>query len=98
MLPVESRRYVQEKAKGEKPFFIYWATYTQQLQGHTHFINFVSWKPGCRRASGSTAQMKDPHVDKANAQASMMAAHSKYVTRLLETLQAVDASEKPRCV
>ena len=50
-----------------------------------------------RRASGSTPQMKDPHVDKANAQASMMAAHSKYVTRLLETLQDVDASEKPRC-
>ncbi|OLQ08653.1 Arylsulfatase [Symbiodinium microadriaticum] len=42
-------RYVREKAKDEKPFFIYWATYTQQLQG-------------------STPQMKDPHVDKANAQ------------------------------
>ncbi|MBW2613967.1 MAG: sulfatase-like hydrolase/transferase, partial [Deltaproteobacteria bacterium] len=25
--------YVKDKAKGDKPFFIYWATYTQQLQG-----------------------------------------------------------------
>jgi arylsulfatase len=25
--------YVQDKAKDDKPFFIYWATYTQQLQG-----------------------------------------------------------------
>jgi arylsulfatase len=25
--------YIQEKAKDTKPFFIYWATYTQQLQG-----------------------------------------------------------------
>ncbi len=25
--------YVKEKAKDNKPFFIYWATYTQQLQG-----------------------------------------------------------------
>jgi arylsulfatase len=25
--------YVKDNAKGDKPFFIYWATYTQQLQG-----------------------------------------------------------------
>ncbi len=25
--------YIKEKAKEDKPFFIYWATYTQQLQG-----------------------------------------------------------------
>jgi arylsulfatase len=25
--------YIKDNAKGDKPFFIYWATYTQQLQG-----------------------------------------------------------------
>ncbi len=25
--------YIRDKAKGDRPFFIYWATYTQQLQG-----------------------------------------------------------------
>jgi arylsulfatase len=25
--------YIEDKAKADKPFFIYWATYTQQLQG-----------------------------------------------------------------
>ncbi|CAE7721534.1 aslA [Symbiodinium pilosum] len=67
-------QYVQEKAKDERPFFIYWATYTQQLQG-------------------SAPQMHDPHVDPANAQASMMAAHSGYVDRLLATLRAEGIAE-----
>ncbi len=31
--------YIKEKAKDTKPFFIYWATYTQQLQGSTAHHN-----------------------------------------------------------
>ena len=67
-------KYVKEKAKDEKPFFIYWATYAQQLQG-------------------STPHFKDAHVDPMNAQASMMAAHSSYVTQLLKTLKEEKIAE-----
>ena len=49
--------YIKDKAKDQKPFFIYWATYTRQLQG-------------------SKAHHNDKYVDKVNAQASEMAAHS----------------------
>lgn len=67
-------KYVKEKAKDPKPFFIYWATYCQQLQGVSSHFN-------------------DPHVDHMNAQASMMAAHSSYVTRLLQTLKEEQIAE-----
>eukprot|EP00435_Cladocopium_sp_Y103_P012935 s4383_g3.t1 len=67
-------KYVKEKAKDPKPFFIYWATYCQQLQGVSSHFN-------------------DPHVDHLNAQASMMAAHSSYVTRLLDTLKEEKIAE-----
>ncbi|CAL1166855.1 unnamed protein product, partial [Cladocopium goreaui] len=67
-------KYVKEKAKDPKPFFIYWATYCQQLQGVSSHFN-------------------DPHVDHLNAQASMMAAHSSYVTRLLDTLKEEQIAE-----
>ena len=36
-------RYVQEKAKDERPFFIYWATYTQQLQGPLSALSLVQF-------------------------------------------------------
>ena len=61
-------KYVKEKANDAKPFFIYWATYAQQL-------------------CGVSSHMNEKHVDRLNSQASMMAAHSSYVTRLLQTLK-----------
>ena len=61
-------KYVKEKANDVKPFFIYWATYAQQL-------------------SGVTSHANEKHVDHVNSQASMMAAHSSYVTQLLQTLK-----------
>lgn len=67
-------RYIKDKANDVKPFFIYWATYTQQLQG-------------------SSPHFKDAHVDPWNAQASMMAAHGSYVTRLLKTLEEQKVAE-----
>jgi arylsulfatase len=33
------KAYVKEKAKSDKPFFIYWATYTQQLGGASDYQN-----------------------------------------------------------
>jgi arylsulfatase len=60
--------YVKEKAKSESPFFIYWATYTQQITGAEDYQNA-------------------PHVDRANAQASMMAQHNAHVQSLLQTLK-----------
>ncbi|CAJ1412338.1 unnamed protein product [Effrenium voratum] len=67
-------QYVEEKAKDPKPFFIYWATFCQQLQGFSEHY-------------------QDPHVDKMNTQASMLAAHSAHVTRLLGTLEAEGIAE-----
>ena len=66
--------YVRDKADDENPFFIYWATYTQQLQG-------------------SQAHQNDPHVDKANSQASAMAAHNDHIRQLLDTLKAEGIAE-----
>ncbi len=66
--------YVKDKAKDNKPFFIYWATYANQLQG-------------------SKAHHNDKHVDKANAQASEMAAHNAHVRQLLDTLKAEGIAE-----
>ncbi len=60
--------YVKDKAKSNNPFFIYWATYTQQITGAEEYQNA-------------------PYVDRANAQASMMAQHNAHVRRLLETLK-----------
>lgn len=67
-------KYIKDKAHDDKPFFIYWATYCQQLQG-------------------SKEHHHDQHVDKANAQASEMAAHSAHVSQLLETLQIEGIAE-----
>ena len=66
--------YIKDKAKDENPFFIYWATYTQQLQG-------------------SKAHHNDKHVDKANAQASEMAAHNAHMQQLFDTLEAEGIAE-----
>ncbi len=66
--------YVKDKAKSDKPFFIYWATYTQQI-------------------CGAQDHQNDPHVDRVNAQASMMAQHNKHLAQLLETLKAEKIDE-----
>ncbi len=66
--------YIKGSAKDENPFFIYWATYTQQLQG-------------------SKAHHNDKYVDKANAQASEMAAHNAHMKQLLDTLKAEGIAE-----
>ena len=60
--------YVKEKGKSDRPFFIYWATYTQQITGAEDYQNA-------------------PYVDRANAQASMMAQHNAHIRSLLDTLK-----------
>ncbi len=66
--------FVKEKGKSNKPFFIYWATYTQQITGAEDYQNA-------------------PYVDRANAQASMMAQHNAHVRQLLDTLKAEGIAE-----
>ncbi len=66
--------YVEEKGKSDKPFFIYWATYTQQITGAEDYQNA-------------------PYVDRANAQASMMAQHNAHVRSLLDTLKREGIAE-----
>jgi arylsulfatase len=66
--------YVKENGKSDKPFFIYWATYTQQITGADDYQDA-------------------PHVDRANAQASMMAQHNEHVRRLLDTLRDEEIAE-----
>ena len=66
--------FVKDKGKSDKPFFIYWATYTQQITGAKDYQNA-------------------PYVDKANAQASMMAQHNAHVRSLLDTLKKEGIAE-----
>ncbi|MHC4570875.1 MAG: sulfatase-like hydrolase/transferase [Planctomycetota bacterium] len=68
------KAYVKGKAKSDKPFFIYWATYNQQITGAPDYQDA-------------------PHVDKANAQASMMAQHNAHIRSLLETLEQEGVAE-----
>jgi arylsulfatase len=60
--------FISEKNVTDSPFFIYWATYTQQITGAEDFQNA-------------------PHVDPANAQASMMAQHNNHIRKLLDHLK-----------
>jgi arylsulfatase len=66
--------WIREKSPSEQPFFIYWATYTQQI-------------------TGAQAYQNSPGVDKANAQASMMAQHNEHMKQLLDTLQQEGIAE-----
>jgi arylsulfatase len=66
--------FIKKNAKGENPFFIYWATYANQLQG-------------------SKAHHNDKHVDKANAQASEMAAHNAHMKQIFDTLKSEAIAE-----
>ncbi len=66
--------YVKKHAGSDKPFFIYWATYTQQI-------------------TGAEAYHDSPHVDRANAQASMMMQHNVHIRRLLDTLRGEGIDE-----
>lgn len=66
--------YVKKNAQSKNPFFIYWASYAQQVAGDKNYIDAK-------------------YVDKANAQASFMAAHNEYVKQLLDTLQQEKIAE-----
>ncbi len=61
-------KWIKEKNKTDKPFFIYWASYTWQI-------------------TGSQSHQNDPHVDRANAQASMMAMHNEHLAKLVKALE-----------
>ena len=54
---------------------------------------FIYWATYCQQLQGVSSHFNDPHVDHMNAQASMMAAHSSYVTRLLQTLKEEKIAE-----
>jgi arylsulfatase len=60
--------FITAKNGTDKPFFIYWATYTQQITGAEDYRDA-------------------PHVDRANAQASMMAQHNSHIRQLLDHLE-----------
>ncbi len=66
--------FIREKNSTDRPFFIYWATYTQQV-------------------TGAEAFQDAPHVDRVNAQASMMAQHNDHIRRLRETLETEGIAE-----
>jgi arylsulfatase len=66
--------FIKDKAKSDKPFFIYWATYTQQICGAKDYQDA-------------------PHVDKANAQASMMLQHNIHMKQLFDTLNGEGIAE-----
>ena len=68
------KAYIKDKAKSDKPFFIYWASYAAQVHG-------------------SKKHQHDPHVDKVNAQASIMAMHDDHVKQLLNTLKEQNIAE-----
>ncbi len=61
-------KWIKDKNKTDKPFFIYWASYANQI-------------------TGSARHQNDPDVDKANAQASMMAMHNAHIAKLVKTLE-----------
>jgi arylsulfatase len=66
--------YIKQRAKADRPFFIYWASYALQM-------------------TGSKEHQNDPHVDKANAQASMMVLHNRHVQNVLDTLEQEGIAE-----
>eukprot|EP00438_Fugacium_kawagutii_P002311 Skav226070 [mRNA] locus=scaffold211:819222:834071:- [translate_table: standard] len=66
---------IAEAGQDPKPFFIYWATYAQQLQGDTAHFRDPHVDPFNAQASRCAFN------------GSMMAAHSSYVTQLLSTLK-----------
>ncbi len=67
-------RWLKEKNKTDKPFFIYWASYALQI-------------------TGAQSHQNDPGVDRANAQASMMALHNEHVAKLVKALEDEGISE-----
>jgi arylsulfatase len=61
-------RWIKEKNRTDKPFFIYWASYALQI-------------------TGAESHQDAPHVDRRNAQASMMSLHNEHVARLVKALE-----------
>ena len=61
-------QWIKAKNKTDKPFFIYWASYTWQI-------------------TGAQSHQNDKYVDRANAQASMMALHNEHIAKLVKTLE-----------
>ncbi len=68
------KSFITEKNKTDKPFFIYWATYTQQITGAPDYQDA-------------------PHVDRRNAQASMLLQHNIHVRQLLDNLKKEGIAE-----
>jgi arylsulfatase len=48
---------------------------------------FIYWASYALQMTGSKAHQNDPHVDKPNAQASMMVLHNKHVEKLVKALE-----------
>lgn len=48
---------------------------------------FIYWASYALQITGAKAHQNDPHVDKPNAQASMMALHNKHIEKLVKTLE-----------
>ncbi len=61
-------KWIKEKNKTDRPFFIYWASYALQI-------------------TGAKSHQNDPHVDRPNAQASMMVLHNQHIAKLVKTLE-----------
>jgi len=54
---------------------------------------FIYWATYCAQIHGSKKHMKDPHVDKVNAQASEMAMHNAHLKQLFDTLKSEGIAE-----
>ena len=54
---------------------------------------FIYWASYALQITGAKEHQKDPGVDRANAQASMMVLHNKHVNNVLETLKELKIAE-----
>ncbi len=54
---------------------------------------FIYWASYALQITGSKEHQNDPHVDKVNAQASMMVLHNQHVQNVLDTLEKEDIAE-----
>ncbi|KAJ1446106.1 alkaline-phosphatase-like protein [Pelagophyceae sp. CCMP2097] len=72
----QMKAWITAKAATPDPFFVYWATYTQQLCG-----------------AAGVAERPGEKIDRANAQAPMMAQHNAQLGELRAHLEALGISE-----
>ena len=54
---------------------------------------FIYWASYALQITGAKETQNDPHVDKSNAQASMMVLHNRHVQNVLDTLEAQGIAE-----